>query len=101
MGNPSTDRSAISQIIDGLTKAGWTLDRVFNGGDEDIDTPTKAEAMDEILDVDDAFLHVKRTDNSDAGWVRFVMGNDPEEVVCDHTVNLSDAIDPVVRPWWE
>lgn len=98
MSTPNTDRSAISQVIDGLTKAGWTLDRVYNGGDEDEPTPTKDKAMEEILAVDDAFLHVKR--DGDTGWVRFVMGNDPEEVVCDHTVNLSDAIDPVTDPWW-
>ena len=98
MSTPSTDRSAISQVIDGLTKAGWTLDRVYDGGDEDIPTPTKPEAMEAITAVDDAFLHVAR--NEDTGWVRFVMGNEPIEVVCDNTVNLSDAIDPVTDPWW-
>ena len=29
-----------------------------------------------------------------------IIKDDPDEVVADHTVNLSDAIDPVTNRWW-
>jgi hypothetical protein len=98
MGKPTTDRAAIGHIIDGLIKAGWDLSTV-NDGEEIHQTRTKAEAMDTITAVDMAHLFVNRG-NSESGWVYFVLGNDPEEVVCDHTINLSAAIDPVTDPWW-
>jgi hypothetical protein len=100
MGKPTTDRAAIGHVIDGLTKAGWTLDYV-NDGEDEVPTPTKAKALEAITAVDDAYLFVyEGHKNGPQGWVRFVLGNDPEEVVCDHTINLSAAIDPVTDPWW-
>ena len=55
--------------------------------------------MDAIMAVDDAFLVVNITPERQ-GWVRFVLGNAPEEVICDHTVNLSSVIEPLTDSWW-
>lgn len=95
---PSNDREAVSLIIDGLTKRGVTLDRVYDG-EEDVPTPTKDEALSAIFSVDQAHLHVNLPDG-DTGWIFFVLGNEPIEVVCDCTVNVSPFIDPTVNPWW-
>lgn len=96
---PSTDRAAIGHVIDGLIKAGWTLVEVDDRGDENIKVTTKAEAITAITDVDNAFLIVTKDDET--GWVWFVLGNEPFEVVCDHDTILSEPIDAVVKPWWE
>ena len=99
MSVPTTDSAAIKQIIDGLTTGGCTLMFVFDG-EEEYPVSTRAEAVRHITDVDMAHLHVRLPDES-TGWVWFVLGNDPEEVAADCTVNLSPYIDPVVDPWWE
>lgn len=99
MSAPSSDKAAATQIIRGLIHDGWRLDRVYDGG-EDIDVTTVTQALDAIFAVDMAHLHVKHRDTGKTGWVWFVLGNDPEEVAADYTVNLSDAIDPITEKWW-
>lgn len=99
MTTPSSDRAAATQIIRGLIHAGWRPDFVYDG-EEDIDVVTVTQALDAIFAVDMAHLNVKHPTTGEKGWVWFVLGNSPEEVVADHTVNLSDAIDPITRGWW-
>lgn len=99
MNAPTSDRNAATEIIRGVIHGGWRLDRVFDG-EEDIDVTTVTQALDAIFAVDMAHLHVKHPTSGDTGWIWFVLGNDPDEVVADHTVNLSDAIDPVTDGWW-
>jgi len=98
MGVPSSDRAAATQIIHGLIHEGWRPKIVDDGG-EDVPVVTVTEALDAIFAVDAAHLHVQHR-NGTWGWVWFVLGNDPEEVAADYTVNLSDAIDPVTEKWW-
>jgi len=98
MAAPSTDRAAATQIIRALIHEGWRPRTVDDGGD-DVKVVTVTEALDAIFAVDAAHLHVEHR-NGEWGWVWFVLGNDPEEVAADYTVNLSDAIDPVTDRWW-
>ena len=97
MSAPSTDRAAAGHIIRGLIKAGWRLDRVFDG-EEDVPVTTVSQALHVIFSVDMAHLHVEKAEET--GWVWFVLGNDPEEVAADYTVNLSEAIDPITERGW-
>jgi len=103
MGAPTTDRGGIEQVIRALRAAGWELDYV-DDTEEKIPVSTEPEAVEAITAVDEAFLHVKKRESNgvvyDTGYVFFVLGNDPEEVVCDHTTNLSDVIDPLTEGWF-
>ena len=99
MSKPSTDRSAITQIIKGIMAKGVTLDYVDDGG-EDIKVQTVAEAVTAITDVDIATLYVNLP-NGQSSFVYFVQGNDPEEVAADYGVSLSDYIEPITLPWWD
>lgn len=96
---PTNDHDAITAVIDGLMAAGYTLTSVYDGADV-IGVATKDEALDAITAVDDAHLQVAHEMNQ-GSWVRFVLGNDPIEVVADHGVSLEDAISAVVSPWWK
>lgn len=96
---PKDDREAAGLVIDGLLAAGVTLDFVYDQ-EEEIPVATKEAALNAIFAVDAAHLNVRLADGS-KGWLWFVLGNEPIEVVCDHTVNLSDMIDPVTDPWWK
>ena len=35
------------------------------------------------------------------GWLFFVLGNAPIEVLADHSVNMESFVRPIVDPWWE
>lgn len=99
MSAPSSDRAGIRQTIRALRDAGWVLVEVFDG-EEDVPVSTETKAVDTITDVDDAFLHVAEgTATGQRGWVRFVMGNAPDEVICDHTINLGSVLDPLMDGW--
>jgi hypothetical protein len=95
MATPTTDAGGIRQTIRALVADGWRLDRV-EFGDEPEPVRNETEAMAIITNLDDAFLVVTRGEES--GWVRFVMGNDPEEVVCDYTINL-ECVQRLTSGW--
>ena len=100
---PSNDHEAITLILEGLSQKGLTITEVMDDTwcpDERTVVTTVQDAIDLACGVDEAYVYVLTPDDQN-GWIRFVLGNDPEEVVCDHTVNLSEFIDPIVNPWWE
>lgn len=102
MSAPSSDRAGIRQIIRALTAKGYTLVGVYDG-EEDVPTTTETAAIDAIMAVDDATLFFRTPDGSRNPWVRFVLGNDPEEVVRDHVVYCQDfeeIIASVTSRWW-
>ena len=97
---PSTDREAISLIIDGLIERGCTPTVARDGENDDLDYNDKDEALDWLTSCDESGLFVELPDGEES-FIYFVLGNSPEEVVCDHSINLEEYIDPIVMPWWE
>jgi len=100
MSTPSSDTAAIRQIIRALRAKGYVLIAVWDG-EERVPVTTETEAIEAITAVDDATLTVAEgTPTGPKGWVLFVMGNDPEEVAADYTINLSHVLDPLTESWW-
>lgn len=98
---PKNDTVAIKQTIQALLKAGYKLSKVYDG-EEDIPVTTETEATEAITAVDDATLWIgEGVGFLSAGWIRFVMGNDPDEVICDYTTNLDPVITPLMNEWWK
>ncbi len=95
MSAPTTDRGGIQQTIRTLRADGWTLSHVYDG--ERVPVSNETEAIDAVTAVDDSWLHVRK--GTEKGAVRFVLGNDPEEVVCDYTVNLT-CLDTLTESWY-
>lgn len=98
MSKPKSDKAAILQTIRALKKADYELDCVFDGEGK-INTATETEAMEAIMAVDSAWLIVTHTLQSKSGRVFFVLGNDPEEVICYYTINLEHVIGPLMESW--
>lgn len=96
MSKPKTDKAAIRQIIRTVRHAGWELVYVSDG-EEGVPTRTEREALDAVTARDQAHLVVRKPD--EVGWVFFVLGNDPEEVASDYTINLTEPIEAVTDKW--
>lgn len=99
MSAPSTDTAGIRQVIRALRAAGHTLLLVDDGGEE-ITVTTEKAAIEAITAVDQAHLYVTLPGGESTGWVFFVLGNDPDEVVCDYTTNLDPTIDDLTSSWY-
>lgn len=100
MAAPSSDTAGIRQTIRALRDAGYTLVEVWDG-EETVRVKTETEAVEAITAVDDATLFVRTPEGDRNPWVRFVMGNDPEEVICDHVDSLSPVLDALMDRWME
>lgn len=115
---PSTDRAAVKRILDLVYEMGGRPTRLNNGGERVIfpRDASKADVLKAMFQTDEDYLTVFRMElpevgSSDSGaerfWMRFVYGNDPEEVLCDHSVPLDGvdgpmaaAIDKLTESWW-
>lgn len=98
MSAPSSDKAGIRQTIRALRAAGYALDSVNNGGDDNEPVTTEEEAIAEATASDSAALYVTR--DGESSYVYFVLGNDPEEVVCNYTVDLEPVLGPLTEGWW-
>lgn len=99
---PSNDREAISLIIDGLIERGCTPLTSRDGESEDLPYTDKESALDWLTSCDESVLFVGLPEGAEreSTFVYFVLGNEPEEVVCDYGVSLSPYLDPITDPWW-
>lgn len=96
MSAPTTDKAGIRQTVRALRAAGYTLDSVEH--EEDVTVSNEKEAVHEATSCDEAWLWVKDPEGKLHG-VYFVLGNDPDEVICDYHVSLEPVIGPLQDSW--
>lgn len=99
---PSNDREAVTLILEGLAKKGYRVTEVMDDTycpDERTAVTEVSEAIELVMGVDEAFVYLLTPDML-PGYIFFVLGNDPEEVACDYTVNLDPDLSDIVDPWW-
>lgn len=102
MSAPSSDTAAIRQTIRALRAADHVLIGGHDGEDEFTLAPdaTEAEVIEHLTACDDSTLYVRLPNGAGSSHIYFVLGNDPEEVICDHGVSLSPVLDPLTAGWW-
>ena len=93
---PKSDSAAIRQTVRALREAGWKLDGVWDGEESEPAT-NEDQAVELVTSLESAHLYVSK--DGKGAWVYFVLGNDPEEVVAEHTLNLSYVIDRLLADW--
>lgn len=89
-------------ILKGIVAKGVMLNKTWDS--EEAERVYTVEDTMRILDnLDECVVHViiPFKEGCKSGWLRFVMGNDPEEVLNDCTTNLSEFVDPITDPWWK
>lgn len=101
MSAPSSDEAGIRQVIRALKAADHTITGGHNGAAEFKASNATSEdvIIDELMACDSSSLYVTLPDGS-TSFVFFVLGNDPEEVVCDHGTNLEPVLNPLTASWW-
>jgi|SRR5690606_5985257 len=103
---PSSDREAITLIIEGLIERGVTPTLCRDGDSQDTPFTDVDSAVDWLTSCDESVLFVDLPEPDPASgigssYVYFVLGNDPEEVACDFGVSMSPYLDPIIDPWWK
>ena len=102
MSAPSSDKAGIRQVIRALRKAGYTLTGGHDGEDF-FEVPADASEdvlIEHLTACDDSTLHTWK-DGERNSHVYFVLGNDPEEVVCDYGMSLEPVLGPLTESWWD
>lgn len=98
---PSTDQAGVRQTIRALRNAKHTIFAVEDGAGEIHSFGPNASEDDliaEVMSCDDGYLMVLLPDGQE-GHVYFVFGNEPFEVICDHSISLSPVLDPLTERW--
>lgn len=104
MAMPKSDESAVRQVLRALKAGNFKIDFIENG-EEEVYVHSEKEAMEAIFAVDECYVFLSKESwlplsaLKPTQWVRFVLGNDPDEVVCDYTVGLEHIIDPLFKKW--
>lgn len=98
-------RPVIGSLLSKLQKAGFVLVSVDNGDGEVIlkgtDREKRQQAKAEINATDESSLYVENSE-SIRKWIYIVLGNSPEETVCDYTVDSGlDAVFEEFSNQWQ
>ena len=96
MSAPTSDRGGMQQVIRAMRADGWEIDSAWDG-EESLESPNETAAIDWVMACDQGHIYFRKGDET--GWVFFVLGNEPEEVVNDYTVNLT-AVDALTSSWY-
>lgn len=99
---PQNDHEAITLILTGLVETGHSIYEVADDYYDlsyRVPADTVEQAVELVTEVDEAYVFLLTPNREDA-WVRFVLGNEPEEVAADYTTNLDPDLEGIVDPWW-
>jgi hypothetical protein len=88
------EEKIVKETVTVLLLAGFQL-TVDQGGEGEAHKPTtNVKAIyDDVMECDDDYLFAYKPGESEPfGWVRFVYGNDGNDVISDYTTNLEDVL---------
>ena len=86
------ERAVVLKLVDTLLAAGFEF-AVDDGEERHPWTTDRAAVLDAILNTDEDVLHVRKDGRN--GWVLLVYGNSGWDVICDYSVWLEAALEPV------
>ena len=92
-------RAAVDTVLDTLRQHGFRPSSWDNG---DGFEPLLANTADEIMSVEECLVRFWHPDRDRApGWIHFILCNDPEEIVADHSMPadgyFTNAVDAAMK----
>jgi len=90
------EEKIVKKTIEVLLAAGYTI-TVDDGVEKVLQKSKDADDIfNAMMSTDEDQLHVySKYTKLRVGWIFFVYGNDGYDVICDHTTNLSEVLEPV------
>ena len=93
------ERDVARHLLQSLVEQGFVLQDSEDEDEEWTNDPAKMLSV--VTDVDAIYINVKHTQPKegwdDSGWVFLIMGNSPEEMISNYTVNLEQYLKPTFR----
>lgn len=93
------ERQAVACILDGLAACGFTPNggEVLDGfgGEESGKAADTKSALEACFNLDESRVYMRDTEGRDVGHLYFVMGESPEEVLCDYSWKKSQEDEPM------
>ena len=106
MTTPKSDHAAIWKFISALKKGGWKAIKITEPEFVVVGCDSPKGIADLIANnYDEAVLHFsnEKIQNGRMQWAYFVLGNSPEEVVCDYSEGIkefADIANQITESWW-
>lgn len=107
MTTPKSDHAAIWKFISALKKGGWKAIKITDP-EFVVVTGDSPKAIADLIasSYDEAVLWFsnKEIENGRMQWVYFVLGNSPEEVVCNYSAGIEEFVkiaDQITESWWD
>lgn len=102
MAAPKSDKHGVKQTYRALVKAGYDVGVLDGAGEFFVGLDPEA-AVEEVMSCDEGHFYAMPKGETDPrmreGWVYFVYGNSPEEVICDYTTSLDHVVEPLSKKW--
>ena len=92
------ERDIMRFLLTSLTEQGCDIS--INDGEEEYEyTKDEKLLLSQAFDTDEVYLNIRyrvagAEDDYDEGWIRCIYGNSPEEMISDHTINLTKMTIP-------
>lgn len=83
------ERTIVRMMIRHMKANGWRVDRVYDGGDEDLPVANETAAMEAVFDVDESTLWFKNDAGKDHGV--FLVGGNGCDIISDWNYAEGDA----------
>lgn len=90
-----SERRVIWNLFQHLASHGWNPVALTDSDRVRTATPDAKSAMELLFNLDDAWVHV--TDGKREHWLRFVLGNAPDEVLSDYSYSESSGFAAIVE----
>lgn len=84
----------IQFILNSLTGQGFEIQLQDEEGETSFWVKDASEILPDVLDIEISHINVRNPSKQCVGWLMFVLGNSPAEVLADHTTNLEEFLKP-------
>lgn len=91
-----SERRVVWALLQHLAAHDWQVHEV-DDGDTKTEVHDPKSAMELIFNLDDCYLYVRNTKTGREHWLRFVLGNDPDEVLNDYSYSERNNFAEIVE----
>ena len=88
------ERDIIQFILNSFIAQGFEIQLQDEEGETTFWVKDAGEILPDVVDIEISHINVRNPSKRCVGWMMFVLGNSPAEVLADHTTNLEEFLKP-------